>query len=100
MLIGPRVFSSGIFAVSEMRRYTEAVLAGEPTGQGANHYGMTASFMLPNSGLVVQHSTRYWRLDENDTGNAILPDVPLPRDASAMLAGKDPVVEAAIRLER
>jgi hypothetical protein len=100
VLIGPHTFSSGIFAVSEMKRYTQAVLAGEPAGQGYNHYGMTGSFMLPNSGLVVQHSTRYWQLDEKDTGNAILPDVSMPRDAAAMLAGKDPVIEAAIRLGR
>ncbi len=100
VLISPKVFSSGVFAAWEMKRDTKAVFAGEPTGQGANHYGYTGRFMLPNSGLVIQHSSRYWKLDPAGGGETITPDVSLPADAAAILSGKDPIADAAVRLGR
>jgi hypothetical protein len=96
VLIGPEVFSSGIFAVADMKHYTKAILAGQPTGQGYNHFGMTGYFMLPRSGLVIQHSTRYWELRSEDIGNSIPPDILIPTDAAAFLAGRDGVLEAVL----
>jgi hypothetical protein len=96
VLIGPRVYSSGVFAVADMRKGTRAILMGGPTGQGYRHYGMTARFMLPASGLVAQTSSRLWRLMPGDAADQVTPDVPFTTDARERLAGKDPLLEAAL----
>ena len=59
---------------------------------------MTSRFMLPASGLVVQEATRYWRLLPGETGDEILPDIPVAPDAVAWMDGKDTVLEAALAL--
>ena len=40
---------------------TEAIFIGEPTGGRPNHFGEVKSFNLPNSGLSVRYSTKYFR---------------------------------------
>jgi len=100
VLIGPRVFSSGVFAAHELRVGTQAIFVGEPTGQGPNHYGYTGYFSLPNTGLAIMHSTRYWKLESGSTEDSIRPDIAVPKDIPAILAGRDTLAEAALTFGR
>jgi hypothetical protein len=95
-LIGPRVLSSGVFAVVELRTKTNAIFVGEPTGEGPTHYGYTGYFSLPRSGLAIMHSTRLWRLVPGDDSSEMTPDIKVPKDIEALLAGRDPCLEAAL----
>jgi hypothetical protein len=95
-LVGPRVMSSGVFAAVELRTQARAILVGEATGEGSTHYGFTGYFSLPRSGLAIMHSTRLWRLVPGDDSSEMTPDIMVPKDMEAMLAGRDPCLEAAL----
>ncbi len=45
---------------------TNPILVGEPTGGKPNSYGEISSFLLPNSGLVVNYSTKYFEQVSGD----------------------------------
>ncbi len=98
VLIGPGTFSSGVFAINELDRYTSALFVGESAGQGLNHYGYTAYFMLPSSGFVVSCSTTFWRLRGGEVSTEFSPDIFVPQDPPAIFAGHDPAFDTAMAL--
>lgn len=103
VLIGPNTFSSGMmFAVDLMDR-TAAIFAGSPLAESPNSWGEVKRFPLPNSQLMIGHSTKYFayadgkdlRLDEDgvlvpDPGFEIVPDI------EEYSAGRDVVLEVAL----
>jgi hypothetical protein len=97
-LIEPRVFSSGIFAVAELRRDTRAVLVGEATGEGPDHYGYPRTFTLPSTKLTLRYSRSFFRLVDGAHTGPIEPDFPVATTGAVHFAGKDPVLAAAIAL--
>lgn len=97
-LIGRGTFSSAMWNAIDLRELG-GTLVGEPTGGKPNAYGETRGFTLPNSGLYVQYSTRYWeRVPELGDAPSVLPDINLPRSALDYFAGVDPVLETAFGL--
>lgn len=60
VLIGRKTFSSAIINTLDFQSKTKAILVGEETGGKASHYGETRSFRLPNSGLKITYSTKYF----------------------------------------
>ena len=96
VLIGPRTFSSAQMAAVEFRHDLHATLVGEATGEKLNGYGEIRVLKLPNSGLSMQYSTKYFRLGQED-GSALEPDVKAAATLGDALAGRDPVLEAALR---
>src|SRR5262245_22322829 len=69
-----------------------AILVGAPTGMRPNHYGEHAEFRLPNSGLRVSYSTRYYRFAA-DADPAVFPDQSIEPTWTAFREGRDPVME-------
>jgi hypothetical protein len=51
---------------------------------------------LPNSGLRIQYSTKFFHLAKDEAG-ALEPDVRVTHSLADALAGWDPVLEAALR---
>jgi hypothetical protein len=96
VLIGRRTFSSAMMNAIDFDTQTAALLVGEPTGGRPNGYGEVRTFSLPNSGIEVQYSTRYFRNVGDDTLQAVLPDVPVAFSWADLLEGRDPVLEAAV----
>jgi hypothetical protein len=96
VLIGPRTFSSAQMAAVEFRHDLHATLVGEATGEMLNGYGEVKGLTLPHSGLKMQYSTKYFHLGKNDA-SALEPDVRATTSLEDALAGKDPVLEAALR---
>lgn len=103
VLIGPRTFSSGMMLAVDLMHYTDARFAGEPLAESARSWGEVKRFPLPNSGLLIGHSTRLvdWSRGKDlrvDGDGNIVPDpgyhiVPSFADYTG---GVDPVVEAVL----
>jgi hypothetical protein len=97
-LVGPGTFSSGLLAALDFRDL-DAILVGEPPGAHLNSYGEVRPYTLPRSGLLIQYSTKFFELSKNGA-EALLPDVTVTRSIADALAGRDPVLEAALTYRR
>lgn len=95
VLIGRGTFSSAQLNAHELRRDTEAILVGEPTGQKPNAYGEVKSFTLPHSRIRAQYSTKHFHTDDADPPS-MMPDVAVEVSYADFAAGRDPVMEAVI----
>lgn len=60
VLIGRKTFSSAILNTLDFKKKTKAIAVGEETGGKASHFGEIRSFRLPNSGLKITYSTKYF----------------------------------------
>lgn len=85
-------FSSGMLNAVNLQQMTQAILIGEPTGGKPNSYGEVQSFTLPNSGLIVNYSVKFF---QTVSGNppSVIPEVLVELSAEDYLAGRDPVLE-------
>lgn len=99
VLIGPRTQSSASMNAAELRQRLGATLIGQPTGQRPNHFGELKSFTLPNSGLVVQYSTKYFRPVPGDP-EAVMPEIVVPLTSLDHFSFDDAAYRAAIALPR
>ncbi len=70
--------------------------ASRPTGGKPNAPGEVGILVLPNSRLSVTYSKRMWRLIHGADPPAVEPDVAVAVSSSDFLAGRDPVLEAAL----
>jgi hypothetical protein len=95
-LIAWRTFSAAMNMALSFRKHLDAILVGEPAGNKPNHYGQAESFMLPNSRLKVQYSTQYVRQIHDADPLSLDPDIFVPYSLNDFLAGRDPVLEAAL----
>lgn len=96
-LIDRGVFSSALLNAMELKTRLGATLVGEPTSGKPNHYGEVKTFRLPRSRLMVQYSTKFFQRVPGDP-ETLVPDVTVPSRAAELLAGKDPALEAALRV--
>lgn len=92
VLIGPQTFSSAMMNTIELDEMTRATLVGLPTGGKPNHFGNVRTFTLTNSRIVVQYSTRYYTLSENDPP-ALMPEIEVDLSSIDYFKGTDPVME-------
>jgi C-terminal processing protease CtpA/Prc len=97
LFIGRATFSSAQLNAMELRRNLHATLMGEPTGEKLNSYGEVRIIKLPNSGLNVQYCTNYFRMIKDSDASALEPDVRVGMTLKDVLAGHDPVLEAALK---
>lgn len=96
VLIGPWTFSSGLDAAVELHNTLHATLVGEPLGEKPNSYGEIKVLTLPNSKLNIQYTTKYFHMAKEGDPSSVEPDLPAPLTLDAVLAGRDPALEAAI----
>ena len=96
VLIAWHTFSAAMNTAVNFRNGLNAILVGEPAGIKPNHYGQAESFMLPNSKLKVQYSTKYVRKIHDADPLSLDPDIFVPYSLNDFLAGRDPVLEAAL----
>jgi len=96
-IIGRGTFSSAMQNALTLRERSHITLMGEATGGKPNHFGEIRRFKLPNSGLLIQYSTRRWRMMWGDDPLALEPDIRINRTIDDVLAGRDPALEAALR---
>ena len=92
VLIGRQTFSAAIVNTVDFMKHTDALLIGEGTSGKPNHYGEIKRFVLPESKLVVNYSTHYFQLLDEDIVS-ITPDIETPITISQFMQGIDPAIE-------
>jgi hypothetical protein len=98
LLTGGETFSAATNFVSAMERETAVTLIGEPTGSGPNHFGDSQPKSLPRTGIVVFLSTRHHQFGKpGDARTAHEPEIAVATSSTDFFAGRDPVLEAALR---
>ena len=95
-LIGRGTFSSGLMAAIDFREKLGALLVGEPLGEKPNSYGEVRPLTLPHSQVVVQYSTKFFRLVKTGDPPTYAPDVVALRSLADAIAGQDPALTAAL----
>src|SRR5688572_13724505 len=99
VLTGNMTFSSGVWHAVALRNMG-AVIIGEPTSGRPNGYGQVRRLYLPNSGIGLQYSTRYWQLIDDSDPSTVMPDVLAAPTISDYFAGRDVALEAALTYSR
>jgi len=96
VLIGERTFSSALMNAVQLKQRSNATLVGTPTGGSVNHFGEVKTFTLPNSGIPVQYSTKFFVMDKSHQGGSLQPDVFVTPTVEDLLSGVDTVVQTRI----
>jgi len=73
------------------------VLMGSPTGGKPNGYGNVQNLYLPNSLVPISYSTRHFRIIEGSDPASLLPHVMVEPRIEDLRAGRDPLLEEALR---
>ncbi len=99
VLIGRATFSAAANFAAELDRDTRAIFVGEPTGGGVETYGDTFPVLLPTFGWNVYIASRYHhrKRSARDRRLAVEPDVRVDLTSEQYFAGRDPVLERALR---
>lgn len=92
VLIGKQTFSSALMNAIAFKRYTNAILVGQMTSGNINHYGEVRGFRLPNTGIVIGYSTRYWENWKGRKG-ALLPDKKITYSSVNFINNRDEALE-------
>ncbi len=99
VLIGRQTFSAAALLATELDKRTNAVFVGEPTGGSPNLYANPRPLTLPNSGIVVNVSSKYYEVGgPDDHRDAVVPDVAVTAGLDDFRRGADPVLDAAARV--
>ncbi|MFX0198509.1 MAG: S41 family peptidase, partial [Candidatus Hodarchaeota archaeon] len=93
VIIGKRTYSSAVINAIDFKKHTEAILIGEPTSGKPNHFGEVNKFRLPNSGLSVSYSTKYFKYLDEDA-DSLVPDITVETSFKYFASGKDPALDA------
>jgi len=96
VLIGPNTFSSGVLNAMELKDQLGATLIGEPTGGKPGSYGEIELLKLPNSGLSVYYTSKFFRAPKGMKADAVLPDIPVKLTFHDVRTGLDPTLVKAI----
>jgi C-terminal processing protease CtpA/Prc len=99
LLTGRATFSAAANFAADVDRYTRVIVVGEPTGGGVETYGDTSAVSLPTVGLTAHIATRYHerKSGPRDLRLAVEPDIGIDLTSSQYVAGRDPVLERALR---
>ncbi|MDX6614806.1 MAG: hypothetical protein QOD75_3992 [Blastocatellia bacterium] len=92
VIIGRSTVSAAMVNAIELRKDLNAILVGEPTGSKPNNYSENDQLTLPNSRLEVSFSTRYYKLQDQDT-QSVMPDKLIEPSWETYPSGRDPVME-------
>jgi hypothetical protein len=96
-LIG-RSTSGTVLELASMLEYrTGTLFVGEPTGEGPNGVGDSQTFKLPNSGIEVYYTDRFWPTSiPEDDRRWIEPDVRAGYKHLDFVEGRDPAMTAVL----
>jgi hypothetical protein len=109
VITGRATFSAGITPVALLRQLTKATIVGEPAGDGLDFWAEGGNVLLRHTGLTLHYADGfhsyspadyperrpyYYDLSVKDIG----PDLPVETSLAEYLAGKDPVLDAIVKL--
>ncbi len=97
VLIGRHTFSAAQNTVDWLKKWTDAIFVGEPTGSSPNQFGDAVPVKLPNSGIAPYAATVWWQdIDERIKDPWLAPDIAVDMSGDDYRNGRDPVLEAAL----
>ena len=88
-------FSASQFILDDLDRLTDAVFIGEPASSRPTGYGDAFRSAMPNSGINVRTSIKYWQSGQ-DMRDWTPIDVAAPLTFADYAAGRDSALEAAL----
>jgi hypothetical protein len=88
-------FSASQFVLDDLDRLTGAVFIGEPASSSPTDYGDGYKSQMPNSGISVRTSIKYWQSGQDKRPWIPIDLAPGYRFAD-YAAGRDPVLDAAL----
>ena len=92
VITGRFTFSAAMVNAIDFKKETNAIIIGEPPGEKPNSYSENGEMKLPNSGLVISYSTRYYKFLDEDVP-AFEPDVRIDPSWKEFKEGRDAVLE-------
>jgi len=92
VIVGRKTFSSAVINAMDFKNTTQAIFVGEETEGKPNHFGDIKIMTLPNSGLKIQYSTKYFKRS-NINLNTITPDQITETSFQDFKSGNDPAYE-------
>ena len=100
VMIGRQTFSAAMVNAVDFDARTAALLVGEPIGEKPNSYQEVRQFTLPNSGLAIGVSTKWYEFMPGDPANEVRPDVAAPPRWEDWLSPRDNAVERMLQGQR
>jgi len=97
VIIGPQTFSSAIINAVDLKKQLGAYIVGRPTASRPNHYGEVKSFKLPESGIQISYSTKYFILFEDQDPDALYPDIHIDTEYKDFVNGEDTILNLIFR---
>lgn len=95
VIVGRRTFSSAVLNALDLKKAAPVVFVGEPSGGKPNHYGELQTLKLPESGLTVTYSTKFFQVVDGDP-DSIIPDIVVEPTFADHRARLDPALAAAL----
>lgn len=90
VLMGRETFSAAQNLLTDITKYTNPILVGEPSGSKPNHIGEAGWFKLPYSGLMGLISTQFHQTSKaEDHRNWIAPHIPVGLSSTDYFTGND-----------
>lgn len=97
VMISRKTFSAAMHCASWIEKSTHPVFVGEPTGAPPNHFADPYVYNLPNSGLYLLVSTKYWQNSfPDDKREWIEPEIKVEVDSKEYFNGKDKALECIL----
>jgi tetratricopeptide repeat protein len=97
VIIGRHTFSAAQNTVNWLKKWTDVIFVGEPTGSSPNQFGDAVPVRLPHSGIAPYASTVWWQdVDERRHDPWVAPDVSVEMSGADYRRGYDPILEAAL----
>lgn len=96
VIIGRKTFSSAVLNAISLKQKTNAVFIGEPTGGKPNHFGEVKRLKLPNTGINVTYSTKYFT-NSKDDGPSFMPQVTIQVSVNDYINNYNPVIDYALK---
>lgn len=95
VITGRKTYSAAVNLLALLENQTEAIFVGEPSGEGPNLYGDNRSYILPNSGISVNLSSKYWQGGmPEDKRSQYVPLILVEETVSDYRLSKDKALEA------
>ncbi|MGN7514852.1 MAG: TPR end-of-group domain-containing protein [Allomuricauda sp.] len=99
VLMGRETFSAAQNLLTDITKYTNAILVGEPSGSKPNHIGEAGWFKLPYSGLMGLISTQFHQTSKaEDNRKWIAPHIPVNISSTDYFNGNDTALDIVVEV--
>jgi hypothetical protein len=99
VLMGRETFSAAQNLLTDITKYTNAILVGEPSGSRPNHIGEAGWFKLPYSGLMGLISTQFHQTSKaEDHRKWIAPHIPVSMSSTDYFNGNDKALNVILEV--